>query len=243
MKPIEEKGTLWRYDVISNAWSDVSPADPARPYPAGRSYHCTTTDKKSKIYVHAGCPESGRLADLWAFDIPSRTWVEFPAAPGPARGGASMAFLDDKLYRMNGFDGQCEQGGSLDVFDLSTAKWTTTEFVADGVSGPEARSVATLLPVTFKGKKALITMFGEHDPSSLGHAGAGKMLSDAWIWDLGMARWQRLETTGTRPQARGWFDADVVDEDGNEVVVYGGLDEGNNRLGDAWKLCISSGRA
>ncbi|TVY60813.1 Nitrile-specifier protein, partial [Lachnellula suecica] len=43
------------------------------------------------LFVHAGCPESGRTNDFWGFDVRSRTWKEFPAAPGKGRGGVALA--------------------------------------------------------------------------------------------------------------------------------------------------------
>lgn len=237
MKPIEENGALWRYDTKAAQWNLVKPANSSAPFPAGRSYHCITSDNRNKIYIHAGCPESGRLADLWEFDAETKTWSELPSAPGSARGGASITFLQDKLYRINGFDGKTEQGGALDVFDIPGNTWTTVTYNADGVQGPEARSVATLLPVVLADKAYLVTVFGEHDPSSLGHAGAGKMLANGWAWDLESAKWNKISASGDIPEPRGWFDADVLDGSGNSaVIVHGGLNEDNKRLGDVWKL-------
>ncbi|KAJ4136513.1 hypothetical protein NW768_004128 [Fusarium equiseti] len=235
MKPIEEAGSLWCYDTANNTWDLITPADPSASLPAGRSYHCITSDGIDKIYVHSGCPEQGRLSDLWVFDTAKRSWTELPFAPGPARGGASIAFLDGKIYRMNGFDGKTEQGGALDIFDTKHSSWSTITFEPDGKEGPEARSVSALLPISVHGKSYLLTMFGERDPSSLGHAGAGKMLSDVWAFDLNEGIWQKVET-GDGPVARGWFDADVTE---NGIVVHGGLGEDNERLGDVWVLKFS----
>jgi hypothetical protein len=180
------------------------------------------------------------LADLWVFDISTKTWSELPQAPAPPRGGASIAYADGKLYRINGFDGKTEQGGALDVFDISSSSWSTITYAPDGMQGPEARSVATLLPVNIRGKMLLVTMFGERDPSALGHAGAGKMLPDVWAWDIGHAAWSKVEIAGDCPEPRGWFDADVVGDVDKEqgIIVHGGLNEGNKRLGDVWKLCF-----
>jgi len=133
---------------------------------------------------------------------------------------------------MNGFDGSTEQGGALDIFDITTMSWSTNTFKPDGKEGPEARSVSALLPISTFNKYHLLTMFGERDPSSLGHAGAGKMLSDVWAFDLEECIWQKVDTSDG-PVARGWFDADVV-HDG--VVVHGGLGQDNERLGDVWVM-------
>ena len=43
----------------------------------------------------------------------------------------------------------------------------------------------------------LLTLFGERDPSSLGHQGAGKMLGDVWMYDIALATWSEVATTRT----------------------------------------------
>lgn len=243
MKPVEEEGSLWRYNVAANEWISIQPATDA-PYPSGRSYHCIASNGVDKIYIHSGCPEAGRLTDLWVFDIPSRTWTELPSAPPPARGGASIAYLNGKVYRMNGFDGKTELGGAIDVFDTAANSWGTITYKPDGVEGPIKRSVAALLPVVVQDTEFIVTLFGERDPSSLGHAGAGKMLPDVWAWDVKQGTWQQLLASSEDvPEARGWFDACVFKgrtegavAQSDVVVVHGGLNEENLRLGDVWKL-------
>jgi hypothetical protein len=102
--------------------------------------------------------------------------------------------------------------------------------------------VSALLAVKVKGRDSLVTLFGERDPSSLGHAGAGKMLGDVWAFDLEREKWTKVEPKvgpkGDAPRSRGWFGADVVaDEDGEDaVIIHGGLAEDNSRLGDVWEL-------
>lgn len=239
MVPVDEEGAVWSFDP-SSWWSFIKPADASKPYPPARSYHCATSDGKNTFFIHAGCPEEGRLSDLWIFDVSNQTWTQAPDAPGPQRGGASIAYSGGKLYRMNGFDGTTEQGGSIDVFDIAANSWSTKTFKADGKDGPEARSVCALLSINIAKKDKLITLFGEHDPSSLGHAGAGKMLSDVWAYDITEDWWTKLEPSGSDgfPDPRGWFDADVVksDEGNDSVLVHGGLGEDNERLTDMWRL-------
>lgn len=240
MAPIEEQGAMWCYDPASSSWTKITPADSSAPYPPARSYHCSTSDGKETFFLHAGCPAKGRLSDLWMFNINSCTWTQAPDAPGSQRGGASIAYHDGKLYRMNGFDGNTEQGGSIDIFDIANNTWSTDTFEADGYNGPQARSVCVLLPVRLARKDKLLTLFGEHDPSSLGHAGAGKMLGDVWIYDITEKWWTQLQPEGSDgvPDPRGWFDADVVKaESGNDsIVIHGGLGENNERLTDLWQL-------
>ncbi|KAL2867726.1 Kelch repeat protein [Aspergillus lucknowensis] len=238
MSPLEESGSFWVFDTSLTTWTQLPPSTSSAPYPAGRSYHALTSNGTDTIYLHAGCPASGRLRDLWAFNINTRTWTELTPAPGPERGGTSITFSSGKIYRMNGFDGQREQGGSLDIFDVEKGEWGVISYPADGDSGPEARSVAALLSLRVNGRESLVTLFGERDPSSLGHQGAGKMLGDVWVFDIEDGRWREVKIGGEdRPEPRGWFDADVlVDGERSAIVVHGGLAESNERLGDVWLL-------
>lgn len=136
---------------------------------------------------------------------------------------------------MNGFDGKAEQGGNLDIYTPGANTWSSLAYAPDGQTGPGARSVAVLLAVKIGGKSHLVTLFGERDPSALGHQGAGRMLSDVWAFDIQDQTWKRVDAQGdTIPAARGWFAGDVLAED--KVLVQGGLGESNQRLGDVWIL-------
>lgn len=240
MDCIDEAGGVWCFDPSTKEqWSLIKPSDPNAAVPEPRSYHAMIADASANcLYVHAGCPAQGRRNDLWRFDLESKSWKELATAPGKPRGGTSIALAEGKVWRMNGFDGEHEVGGALDVYDPSADSWETVSFEADGKSGPGARSVASLLPVVVKGRKGLLTLFGESDPSSLGHKGAGKMLGDVWVWDFEGRKWQEVQVgEGEKPEGRGWFDADVFGGvDG--VVVVGGLGESNDRLDDAWVLSL-----
>ncbi|KAF7717308.1 Uncharacterized protein PECH_005088 [Penicillium ucsense] len=236
MAPIDEQGSIWEYDPSTTSWCLLQPSmTGSTAVPAARSYHCMASDGKDTLYVHAGCPESGRLSDLWSFSVSRREWRPCEAAPGPPRGGTSIAFTNGKLYRMNGFDGKTEQGGNLDIYTPESNTWEPHVYSADGEHGPSPRSVSALLPICVRGRSYLVTLFGERDPSSLGHQGAGKMLGDVWAFDLENKNWEIVELQGTKPPvARGWFDADVMSS--SAVIVHGGLGESNERLGDVWKL-------
>ncbi|KAJ5335078.1 hypothetical protein N7452_007481 [Penicillium brevicompactum] len=239
MAPIEEHGAVWELNPSTASWRFILPSQSiAKTFPVARSYHCMTSDGRDTLYLHAGCPESGRLSDLWAFSVSRGEWTELPPAFDPPRGGASIAFADGKLYRMNGFDGTTEQGGSVDVYVPETSSWTSHTYSPDGKAGPGARSVSSLLPLRLDGRSVLVTLFGEHDPSSLGHQGAGKMLSDVWVFDIERGLWEEAVLQGDGlPLARGWFDADVAGS--NAIVVHGGLGESNDRLGDMWTIELS----
>lgn len=235
MTPIEEKGALWTFNTATLSWNLIAPKDPHAPYPAARSYHALVSDGVGIVYVHAGCPKEGRLADLWSFDVHTRTWTTLADAPAPERGGASIAFCNGLLYRMNGFDGKTEQGGAIDVFNCDTNIWKSIEYKPDGIDGPPPRSVGALLPLAVNDRLTLVTLFGERDPSSLGHAGAGKMLNDIWAFDIESSEWHEVAATAEQsPLPRGWFAADASGK--KVILVSSGLGETNERLDDVWTL-------
>lgn len=240
LAPIDEQGGLWEFDPKAASWSYILPSNAsAKTVPVARSYHCMASDGGDTLYLHAGCSETGRLSDLWAFSLTRKVWTEVSPAPGPSRGGTSIAFIDGELYRMNGFDGKTEQGGNLDIYSPKTNSWTSHVYAPDGKAGPSPRSVSCLLPVWLGGRPFLVTLFGERDPSSLGHQGAGKMLGDMWVFDIVNRAWEEVSAQGNQlPTARGWFDADVTST--STIVVHGGLGESNERLGDVWTIDLSS---
>ncbi|KAK8906677.1 hypothetical protein QC760_005255 [Botrytis cinerea] len=193
------------------------------------------------FFIHAGCPVSGRTNDFWAFDVRSRTWKEFPSAPGKPRGGTSLAVSKQRIYRYGGFNGEGEEGGYLDILELAlqtfsdksgsgelgiTPKgdWETLNFEEESMKHPGHRSVAGMHTInTGMGREYLILLLGEKDPSSQGHAGAGKFWSDVWAFQCppqGMtaasfkdATWQAL---GRQTGEGLWSQIVVSDSEGVE---------------------------
>ncbi|PBP15504.1 kelch domain-containing protein [Diplocarpon rosae] len=175
-----------------------------------------------RIFVW-GCPVSGRTNDLWGFDVRSRTWKEFPAAPGKPRGGTSITVSKHRIYRYGGFNGTGEEGGQVDILDLgidtlsgtgpsteaavvAKGKWHTLDFTKENMTCPGNRSVAGLHAITTgMGREYLVLLFGERDPSSQGHDGAGKFWGDIWAF---------------------------------HIVLWGGLNGKNEREDDGWILRI-----
>ncbi|KAK7416464.1 hypothetical protein QQX98_005168 [Neonectria punicea] len=258
------------------------------------------SDGYGTFFIHAGCVASGeRASDIWAFNVRERTWSELPSAPGPGRGGTAICISKSRLFRFGGFDGKKELGGQLDfihleveTFDDKGTKgevairarggWQTvleddtesspTEITAEAhQTWPAPRSVASLEALTIGGgREYLVLTMGEHDPSSEGHAGAGKFSDDVWMFQvppLGMtaasvtsAVWQAVgRKTGEgkwtkvdlapydddndieMPAPRGWLSSAVMgDLEENAILIWGGLGEDNQRLGDGWILRLGS---
>ena len=88
--------------------------------------------------------------------------------PGQPRGGPSIAFSEEKVYRIGAYDGNAEIGGLLDVYDIATDAWESISYQADGIEGPSPISVGALVAVHVDDKSLLLYIFGEGQASSLG---------------------------------------------------------------------------
>lgn len=235
MAPVSENG-VWEFDGVAERWTFLENAQ-GTDVPPHRSYHAMTSNDKDTLYLHAGCLEKGRLSDLWSYKPSTRVWTRLADAPEPARGGPTFAFLaaTNQLVRYGGYNGKAQQGGTTDVYDIANGQWSTIS-PETGSDVPPSRSVSALVPVD-NGRR-LVLLFGEREASQLGHAGAGLYHEDAWVFDG--RRWSQTEFTGAeRPERRGWFAA-CPGLEPNEVLVSGGLNEANERLGDAWVLRFES---
>lgn len=258
MAPLEEGGRVWVFDTKLNQWNALDPAK-GSPFPQARSYHVSTStlhplagrrdrtedplgdadsgfDDHGTVFVHGGCPTSGRTADVWGFDIASRQWSQYADAPGPARGGPCLTFAQNRLYRYGGFDGKNELAGPLQYLHFTastfddkggkgelavtprTGKWESLESSED-TSEPGARSVAGLHPVTTgQGRHYLLLFLGERDPSQSGHDSAGNFWSDVWSLQLnseGMTAASFKDATrwlvGAKTGQNSWAKVDVLE--------------------------------
>ncbi|KAI4249303.1 MAG: hypothetical protein L6R40_000761 [Gallowayella cf. fulva] len=222
MEALDEEGAVWEYDTRLHHWTRLAPVK-GSSCPQARSYHSSTAtthpvpskqdrteaaqgdadpEAHRTVFIHGGCTASGRLNDLWGFDVAARTWSPFPDAPGAARGGSSLTFTQNRLYRFGGFNGKVELGGQIDYLDLNTitfddqggkgelavvsatGKWETVPSIPASPM-PGNRSVAGLQPVTTgQGRNYLVLFLGEKDASSKGHEGAGRFWDDVWSFQL-----------------------------------------------------------
>jgi len=109
---------------------------PQRPIVGNVAARATDADEDGfgTFVIHGGCLADGlRAADVWAFDVHSRTWQRLPDAPGAPRGGAALALSRSRLYRYGGFNGAAEEGGQLDVLELAVDRFDD-EFSAGEVA-------------------------------------------------------------------------------------------------------------
>ncbi|KAI0699377.1 galactose oxidase [Cerioporus squamosus] len=219
--------------------------------PIARSYH-TAVAHGDHLYVHAGCPASGRLSTH------ARTLAP---APEPGRGGTALVATiiagdKDVLLRYGGFCGhELPPSGEVDVYDISEDTWVTVQPSADPAHGtPGPRSMHGFVqfksPLPELANAVVVVYHGERDASSLGHAGAGTFWDDVWIltkepndnissgW-----QWQKPDVVADDhlPEGRGWFPpVSWIDGHGDtKIVMFGGLLSSNDRSDELWELEIN----
>lgn len=223
----KELSELYSFDTSTQKWTLLSSGDNG---PAHRSYHSMTADD-CNAYIFGGCGVSGRLNDLWAYNVIDKKWIQYPS-PGESckgRGGPGLAVAQGKIWVVYGFSG--EEMDDVHCFDPVLGEWSEVETTGQK---PTARSVFSSVGVG----KYIIIYGGEIDPSDQGHMGAGMFSSDVYALDTETLEWKRWEDeveSGEHPGPRGWCAFSRGLRDGKEgLLVLGGNSPSNGRLGDIY---------
>lgn len=256
--------SLWVYDIPSDEWKQLSSKGDVpeeRSYHCmavsgndlyrtflSPAHHSRVGADPGGYTVHAGCPAKGRLESLHSLNLATLQWQARAPAPAPGRGGTVLCPVvtlprtttgKHVILRYGGFAGR--ELASFDVYTVESDSWSSVDLSTTSSEQPEARSVHALVPYASPTDPSIVAvmMFGERDPApvELGHNGAGKFHDDVWAvryQDEGF-KFERLEQNGDLPEARGWFGSGVwADGKTTKVVVQGGLNGKNERLGDLW---------
>jgi len=225
---------MWKLNCETEVWEELQCKGEA---PEPRSFHKMVCLGDS-LYVFGGCGPSGRLADLYRYDINESTWHALGKSPLlRGRGGANLIVLQEgnALGIVGGFAGEETADGH--VYDLVTNKWSESllDYTTDE-NMMRPRSVSACAPLSSKNR--VVIFGGEVDPSDRGHEGAGGFTNDIVILDNtagGVV--QTIIASGENwPESRGWSDATVNTE--GRIFLYGGLtgDDANpRRLDDLWQ--------
>ncbi|KAH9942947.1 galactose oxidase [Amylocystis lapponica] len=268
MAPLDrEEAGVWRGELTNAStngqgiiWTRL-PVVNKDDGPEPRSYH-TAVAHAGKIYIHAGCPASGRLNTLHSFDLTNHTWKALASAPDPVRGGTSLAvsILEKQgamLLRYGGFSGYelPSSAGSLDIYSVQADKWYTVQPATDPVHGnPGPRSVhgfTAFQSTSLSLKDVIAVLFhGERDAT-------GTFWEDVWLlakdreqaFTEGWA-WRRVQVVAqvgsendaspVLPEGRGWFASTVWVDDSakTRIAMHGGLLSSNERSDELWELEI-----
>ncbi|EFN59120.1 hypothetical protein CHLNCDRAFT_19060 [Chlorella variabilis] len=233
---------LHRFDAESATWVEVRPASEA--VPPKRSYHAMAA-AQGRLYVFGGCGEgsTGRLNDLWEFDLSTATWRQLPSSDAIkasgnrtlGRGGAGFAAVPCALFVVAGFAGQ-EMG---DVHRQGRGAGPPGGSSSCGHDQPVALPARSVCAVAAHGcagclhSNHIVVFGGEVDPSTQGHAGAGCYSADTFCLDTACGHWHSISAGGQPPSPRGWLAATAC---GTGVVVHGGNSASNQRLADMFLL-------
>ncbi|TDL29587.1 galactose oxidase [Rickenella mellea] len=242
---------IWRASLKDGGplhWERVTAVN-ENEAPQPRSYHAIAFSS-GKVYIHAGCPASGRLNDLYSFDVENCRWDKLDSAPGLARGGTALALATVKgesvFLRFAGFSGyELGEDHTLDIYNISMNSWRTITPTADPSHGfPGPRSVHGF--VGFKSSKfpkaVALLYHGERDASTLGHQGAGTFWSDVWMLEEAgdNLAWKCVTVPAGGPDGCGWFpSASWISPEGEtKIIMHGGLLSSNERSDELWFLSV-----
>ncbi|KAF9996232.1 hypothetical protein BGZ80_007308 [Entomortierella chlamydospora] len=245
MTPLQSM--LYSFDTESTKWKVVEAKSGELPTP--RSFHAMTASD-SDIYVFGGCPTKGRLNDMHKFSLTTGAWSTLPNPPITPRGGAAMTYHGNRLYLHGGFTGQ-EQSDMV-VYDNSNGEWAHA--LPSSTDAPEARSVHAIVPIASEAADLdrLLILFGEGNPSKVGHEGAGEFWGDIWTATLSKSlkgehgdrlfvNYEKITLATSQddqdnlPCPRGWFQALPWN---GKIVLSGGLAANNERLDDVYFLSL-----
>ena len=118
---IDEKllNDIHMLDTVTGVWTEVSTSgDP----PCPRSYHSIITHGQC-LYVFGGCPEQGRLADLYQYNTVTHTWFQLRSGPMEGRGGTPLAVVNGHIFVVGGFAGR--EMSDIHSYNIQDNAWTT----------------------------------------------------------------------------------------------------------------------
>lgn len=209
---------LWKYDVGSDAWSQLSPSG---SLPSARFGHSAVT-YGGKIYIFGGQLSGGsKVNDLWVYDIAGNSWAELsPSGSLPtARGFHGSSLYNGKMYVFGGDDGTAYARNDLWVYDIAGNSWAQLS-----PSGTPPGRFGTLM-VPYGGK---LYLFG-------GVVGGDKE-NDLWVYDISGNSWTELSPSGTPPAERYVHAGDVYND---KMYVFGGY-KATGYSNDLWEYNITS---
>jgi len=242
----EALNDLWKLDCSgppgSETWSQLQTTTQLQP--EARSFH-RMINVGSSLYVFGGCGASGRLADLYRFDLHSSTWHDLGSSQLRGRGGTNLLPFSNgtQIGAIAGFAGEETRDGHM--YNLSTKEgWDEKVFHLH-----EMRPRSVCVSGSFPSLGYSIIFGGEVDPSDLGHEGAGSFENDIVVLNETDGSFLLSSSSSSSvspwPMARGWSDGSAVEwGDGTgSLFVFGGLagdDATPIRLDDLWELKIET---
>jgi hypothetical protein len=121
------------FDLDRDTWEELTPPGEK---PEVRCLLTAAFDPVERRMIVYGGQRSGPLADIWAFDLGSRSWTPLSAGGRPPGRFFAASFVDAQR-RFHVFGGQTAGGevGETWIFDLGSERWSLLE-----IPGPPARN-------------------------------------------------------------------------------------------------------
>ena len=172
-----------------------------------------------RLLVHGGHDGSGRLADIWAYQLAGNSWTKLlPSGAAPEARCYHVAAMDAASGRLLVHGGLGGGGNLADLwaYNLGVNSWTQ---LAPSGEAPGAR---------YEHAGALDAASGK----LLVHGGypySGQL----WAYHLDANSWTQLSPSGAAPSARNGQVA-AMDAGGGKLLVHGGMGGGNVFLADIW---------
>jgi hypothetical protein len=222
----------WLFDIPTGGWSQLT-LD-TRPSPRSDSAYCYDEDS-DRVILFGGYGEKSLLADTWAFDPSSKTWVvKNPQGnPLPANSigeyGGRMAYdsVNKKVIMFGGHwkaaSGTTGYDNQVWVYDVGENTWA----LRNTGTKPLARYTHYMAYDPVNGK---VVIFGGHDSSD-------SIVNDMWTYDYDENKWLEI-ASAVKPSDRhaGWM---TCDSKAQSIILYGGGDDSTRSLSDTWVLKLS----
>jgi len=206
-----------------NDWKDVS----SSPCPSPRYWSAMAMIDKKTVVLFGGY-DGGNIIfrDTWVFDLQTKTWTQMAGNNAPTeRVRASMAYAGDGKVVLYGGSplytgprGTFPQALETWVYDLASDTWTK-------MSPSGAPPALDGHSMCFIGGGDKVLMFG-------GRLIKQKSQSDqTWIYDLSENKWQRKNSSGTKPSKRSSLGMAYFGDD--QAVIFGGYN-GVSQMDETW---------
>ncbi|KAF4460600.1 hypothetical protein FALBO_12616, partial [Fusarium albosuccineum] len=230
---------LWAFNVHDRTWTEL----PAAPGPArGGTALCVSKSRLFRFGGFDGETELGGQLDFLHLEVET---------------------FDDK-----GTKGEVAvraRGGWQSILESDPNAESTEIHAEPAQAWPAPRSVTSFQAITVGGgREYLVVAMGERDPSS----DPGKFLDDVWMFQVpplgmtaasvtaamwqamgrktGEGKWSKVDLTPydddnseELPVSRGWLASAPMGElEENGILIWGGISDGNQRLGDGWILRV-----
>ncbi|KAH8169406.1 galactose oxidase, central domain-containing protein [Sarocladium implicatum] len=237
----ERANDLWAFDIRTKTWSQL-PAAPGSP--RGGTAICISKSRLFRFGGFDGQTEIGGQLDFIDLEVETFNDRDNKGEIDIRARGTWQSILENNI-----------DASSTEIPAVPQQDWPAPRSVAS----LEAITLGG-------GREYLVLAMGERGPSNDGHAAAGTFHSDVWMFQvppLGMSaasmtdaflqltgrktgegQWTRVTTmphdddvSDEEPVPRGWLaSAPMTDLEDNAIILWGGLDDQNERLGDGWIL-------